>query len=66
MSWNLGNSIRLRSQTGFSALENLNDSENINSNWGNITENITSATEGQGLCELKYHKPWFGKECLES
>jgi len=50
----------------FAALENLNDSENIKRDWENITENITSATEGQGLYELKYHKPWFDEEYLES
>jgi len=33
LSWNVGNNIRLRSQAVFSALENLNDSENINRNW---------------------------------
>jgi hypothetical protein len=36
------NSIRLRSQTDV-ALENLNDSEHINRDWENITENITTS-----------------------
>jgi len=65
MSWELGNSIRLRSQNRFSALEDLNDSENINGVWKNIKENIkTSAKESLGLYELKQHKPWFDEECL--
>jgi hypothetical protein len=49
----------------FAALENLNDSKNINRAWGSISENIkTSAKESLGLYELKQHKPWFDKECL--
>jgi len=37
-------------------LENLINSENINRDWENIKENIkTSATESQGLYELKHH-----------
>ena len=44
----------------FAALENLSDSENINTAWENIKENIkTSAKESLGLHELKQHKPWF-------
>ena len=42
----------------FSALENLNDSDDINRAWENIEENIkTSAKESLGLYELKQHKP---------
>jgi len=42
------------------ALENLNDSQDINWAWENIKENIkTSAKERLGLYELKQHKPWF-------
>ena len=38
----------------FAALQNLNDSENINSAWENIKENIeTSAKESLGLHEFK-------------
>jgi hypothetical protein len=33
MSWQLRNSIRLGSQKGFAALENSNDSEDINRPW---------------------------------
>jgi len=36
MSSRLGNSFKLRSQTGFAALENLSDSEDINWDWENI------------------------------
>ena len=49
----------------FAALENLNDSEDINSAWGNFKENIKpSAKESLVLRELKQHKPWFDEECL--
>jgi len=49
----------------FAALENLNDSKNINRAWENINENIkTLAKESLGLYEWKQHKPWFDKECL--
>jgi len=48
----------------FAALENLNDSEDINMAWENIKENIkTSAKESLGLYELKQHKPLFDEEC---
>jgi len=49
----------------FAALENLNDSEDINRAWENIKENSeTSVKEFLGLHELKQHKPWFDEECL--
>ena len=66
MSWRLGNTIRLRSQTGLlTTLENLNDSEDINRSWENIKENVkSSAKDSLGLYELKQHKPWFDEECL--
>jgi len=42
------------------ALEILNDGENINRACKNIEENIkTSAKENLGLYELKQHKTWF-------
>jgi hypothetical protein len=45
------------------ALENLNDSEDVNRAWENIKENIKiSAKESLGLYELKLHKPWFDEE----
>ena len=50
---------------GFAALENLNESEDINRAWENIKENIkTSAKDSLGMYELKQHKPWFDEECL--
>ena len=50
---------------GYAALENLNDSEDINGAWKNFKENILkSAKESLGLRELKQHKPWFDEECL--
>jgi len=49
----------------FAALENLNDSKDINRTWENIKESIkTSAKESLGLYKLKQHKQWFGEECL--
>ena len=49
----------------FAALENLNDSEDLNRAGQNIQENIkTSAKESLGLYELKQHKPWFDGEFL--
>ena len=48
----------------FVALENLSDSEDINTAWENIQENVkTSAKETLGLYDLKQHKPWFNEEC---
>ena len=42
----------------FAALENLNDSDDINRAWENINENIkTSSQDSLGLYELKQHKP---------
>jgi hypothetical protein len=43
----------------FAALENLNDSEDINRAWENIKANIkTSAKESLGLHQMKQYKPW--------
>jgi hypothetical protein len=48
----------------FAALENCNESEEINRVWENIKENIkTSANNSLGLYKLKQHKPWFDVEC---
>jgi len=55
MSQRFGSSSRLRLQT---ALENLNDDEDVDRTWENIKENIkTSAKESLGLRELKQNKP---------
>ena len=49
----------------FAALESLSDSEDINTAWENIKQNIkTSAKESLGLYKLKQHRPWFDEECL--
>jgi len=65
MSWRSGNSTRLRSQTGFAALENFADNEDINRAWDNIKEYIkTSDNESLGLYELKRNKPSFDEEFL--
>ena len=46
-------------------MENLRDSEDINTAWENIQENVkTSAKDSLGLYEMKQHKPWFDEECL--
>jgi hypothetical protein len=50
----------------FAALENLDDNGDINRAWYTIRENIKiSAKESIGLCESKFHKPWFDEECLK-
>ena len=47
------------------ALENLNNSGDINRACENTEENIRmSATDSLGLYELKQHKPWFDEEYL--
>jgi len=46
------------------ALQNLNDSEDINRAWENIKENIKSSIqESLNLYESKKHNPWFDEEC---
>ena len=55
MSWRLGNSIRLRLQTGLQ----------LWGTWGNIKENVKpSPKESLGMHEMNQHKPWFYEECL--
>jgi hypothetical protein len=47
------------------ALENLNDSEDIKRACENIKQNIkTSAKDSLGLYEMKQHKPWLNAECV--
>jgi len=45
-------------------LENLNEREDINRAWENITEN--TAKESLGLDELKQHKPLFHEEVWQA
>jgi arginine utilization protein RocB len=48
----------------FAAVENLEESGDINRAWDNITENIKiSAKESLDYCEPKLRKPWFDEEC---
>jgi hypothetical protein len=48
----------------FAALENSEDSGDINDAWDNIRENIkTSAQESLGYHESKHCKPWFDEQC---
>jgi hypothetical protein len=50
----------------FAALENLEDSGDINRAWDNIIENIKiSAKESLDYCESKHHKLWFDEGCSE-
>jgi hypothetical protein len=51
MMWKSKNSIRLKSQIHFAALENLVDDDvDINRDWESIRENMkASATDGHGL-----------------
>jgi bifunctional DNA-binding transcriptional regulator/antitoxin component of YhaV-PrlF toxin-antitoxin module len=50
----------------FEALENLNDSKDINRAWENMRENIKiSAKETLRLYRQKQHKPWFDEECSQ-
>jgi hypothetical protein len=61
MRWRLGNSIRLKCQNRFAALENINRA------WENIKEYIKiSAKETLVLYELAQHKPCFDEECSQS
>jgi hypothetical protein len=47
-------------------LENLSNGEDINKAWENNIKNIkTSAKVSLSLNELKQHKLWFDKECLD-
>jgi hypothetical protein len=49
----------------FAALENLNDSEDINRAWENVEENIKSSfQESLNFYEWKKHNPWFDEECF--
>jgi len=48
----------------FAALENLNDSEDINRAWENIEGNFSTSTkQSLGLHKLKEHERWFDEEC---
>ena len=47
-------------------MEALNVDEDVNRAWESIKENVkTSAKDSLGLHELKRHKLWFDKECLD-
>jgi hypothetical protein len=65
MSWMLGKSIILRSQTGMQLWRN--DSKDTNWALKSIKENTkTSDNEILGLYKLKQHKPFFDEESLGS
>jgi len=64
MTWRLGNSIGFKISNRFAVLENLRDSEDINTASENIPKNVkTSAKEIKSVYELKQHKLWFDEEC---
>jgi hypothetical protein len=49
---------QIKISIGSAALENFNDSMDMNRAWENIKESIrTSAKDSLGLQELKQHKP---------
>ena len=50
----------------FAALENLNNSEDMNRAWENVKENIKiSAKESLRMHERRQHKPWIDEECSQ-
>jgi hypothetical protein len=50
----------------FAALENLEDTGDINRAWDNIRENTKiSAQESLGYCEPKHREPWFDEGCSQ-
>jgi len=56
---------QIKNSNMFAALEDLNDSKNINGVWENINESIkTPAKDSLVLHELKQHKPRFDEEFL--
>jgi hypothetical protein len=55
---------QLEISNGCAALENLDESFDINNAWESIRENIkTSAKDNLGYHKLKFNKPWFDDEC---
>jgi hypothetical protein len=63
---NIKEQYRVTIRNKFAALENLEDSGDINGAWDNIRENIKfSAQESLGYCESKHRKPWCDEECSE-
>ena len=62
---NVRKQYQIKISNRFADLENLSDSEDINSTWENIKGNIKEP-QLKSLClyELKQHNPWFEEECL--
>jgi hypothetical protein len=57
---------RVTIRNKFAALENLEDSGDINRAWDIVRENIKIlAEESLGYCESKYRKPSFDEECSD-
>jgi hypothetical protein len=53
-------------RNNLTALENLEESGDINRAWDNIREKMKiSAQESLGYCESKHRKPWFDEECSQ-
>jgi hypothetical protein len=58
------NQYQVAIRNTFAALENLEDSGDINRSWENIRADVKiSVQESLGYCESKHRKPWFDEEC---
>jgi hypothetical protein len=57
---------RVTIRNKFAALENLEDSGEINRAWDNIRDNCKILSqESLDYCESKHRKPWFVEECSQ-
>jgi hypothetical protein len=61
--WDVKEQYQVTIRNTFAALENLEDSGDINGEWEIIREIKISAEESLGYCELEHRKPWFDEEC---
>jgi hypothetical protein len=56
--------FKVEMSKSFAALENYDESFDINNAWESIKENIkNSAKSNAGYHSLKLKKPWFDDEC---
>jgi hypothetical protein len=62
--WDVKEQYQVTIRNKFAALENSEDSGDINREWDNIRENIKiPAQESLGYCESKHCKLWLDEEC---
>jgi hypothetical protein len=55
---------QVKNRNKFAALENFEDSGDINRAWDNIRRNINISAQGSlGYCGSKHRKPWFDEVC---